>query len=495
MKVLKNLVLASLLLIPLSIAAQVSNPSVIPASPPGSCTAGVPLWAVFSTGTLYICNNGTPTAISGGGGGGVSGSGTSGFIPAWTGTTALGNSHLDDGKTTAATVTSSEPLSVQAHASAGVGSSINGYGGVPSILLLQETQTDGDATALIAALTYNPTVTSAGGQAVYSELDFSLDGTTSADNLSAVDGESYNHSNTVATTEFRGGYFYSDSPGSGSVTNQSGLVAQVDKTGSGNDAQLADAWLQSPSFGLGTGTVTQFDGLRIDQISGATHNYQIYSAGTATSYFHGGMQFDNLPTTAQTSVVGIDSSGNLYKNAASGGYPTPVTQTAAGVSELDFIPSSNPCFSSSYRDYEIRYSDIIISGSSVSFGIQFYTGSYDTGANYYENRFFGGVIAGDAATPLWTVNVNGTLLGPTGSTDSYSTSAAISGWAKFEHPGGTQTLKMGQYSSTGYVGNATTKADNFMGGYVYNNATPVTGFRVITTGTFTGTVTCQPLPQ
>jgi hypothetical protein len=68
MKVLKNLVLASLLLIPLSIAAQVSNPSVIPTSPPGSCTAGVPLWAVFSTGTLYICNNGTPTAIGGGSG-------------------------------------------------------------------------------------------------------------------------------------------------------------------------------------------------------------------------------------------------------------------------------------------------------------------------------------------------------------------------------------------------------------------------------------------
>lgn len=281
---------------------------------PSTCSPiPIAIFYVVSGGTYtpYYCLS-TNTWTQFGGGGGIGGTVSSTHLTMGTSVNTVGDSPATYANNL---FTLPEPFTVQAHSAMGVGSSVNGYNGVPSILLLQETQTDGDATALIAALTYNPSVTSAGGQAVYSELDFSLDGTTSADNLSAVDGEAYNHSNTVTTTEFRGGYFYSDSPGSGSVTNQSGLVAQVDKTGSGNDAQLADAWLQSPSFGLGTGTVTQFDGLRIDQISGATHNYQIYSAGTATSYFHGGMQFDNLPTTAQTSVVGIDSSGNLYKQS------------------------------------------------------------------------------------------------------------------------------------------------------------------------------------
>ncbi len=54
----------------------------------------------------------TTINLSGGGGGGVSGSGTTGFVPVWTGATALGDSHVDDGVTTSGTVTSSEPVSV-----------------------------------------------------------------------------------------------------------------------------------------------------------------------------------------------------------------------------------------------------------------------------------------------------------------------------------------------------------------------------------------------
>ena len=54
----------------------------------------------------------TTINLSGGGGGGVSGSGTTGFVPVWTGATALGDSHIDDGITTSGTVTSSEPVSV-----------------------------------------------------------------------------------------------------------------------------------------------------------------------------------------------------------------------------------------------------------------------------------------------------------------------------------------------------------------------------------------------
>lgn len=43
---------------------------------------------------------------------GLSGSGVTGYIPKWTSSTAIGDSHIDDGVTTAGTVTSSEPVNV-----------------------------------------------------------------------------------------------------------------------------------------------------------------------------------------------------------------------------------------------------------------------------------------------------------------------------------------------------------------------------------------------
>lgn len=46
--------------------------------------------------------------------GGITGSGTTGFLPKWSGSTALGNSAIDDGVTTPATVTSTEPIAVAA---------------------------------------------------------------------------------------------------------------------------------------------------------------------------------------------------------------------------------------------------------------------------------------------------------------------------------------------------------------------------------------------
>ena len=75
---MKKILAALIIAVAAAASAQVSNPSVIPASPPGSCTTGVPLWAVFSTGNLYICNNGTPSLVGGGGSGAGGGRGGGG---------------------------------------------------------------------------------------------------------------------------------------------------------------------------------------------------------------------------------------------------------------------------------------------------------------------------------------------------------------------------------------------------------------------------------
>jgi hypothetical protein len=71
MKVMKNLVLASFLLIPLSIAAQVSNPSIVQTlTEPASCPI-LPFYYIASSNLLYGGNgSGTCQQVNSGGGGG-----------------------------------------------------------------------------------------------------------------------------------------------------------------------------------------------------------------------------------------------------------------------------------------------------------------------------------------------------------------------------------------------------------------------------------------
>lgn len=85
---------------------------------------------IWTTGTGFGCNT-----IAGGGS--VSGSGTTNFIPLWSGSTALGNSHLDDGVTTASTVTSSEnfaaPVLQTNGTTPGEVSLVAGTGSIPTL--------------------------------------------------------------------------------------------------------------------------------------------------------------------------------------------------------------------------------------------------------------------------------------------------------------------------------------------------------------------------
>lgn len=67
----------------------------------------VGLWASGSC-TGYLKSDGTCSTPSGG----ISGSGTTGYFSLWTGTSSLGNGHLDDGATTASTITSTEPIAI-----------------------------------------------------------------------------------------------------------------------------------------------------------------------------------------------------------------------------------------------------------------------------------------------------------------------------------------------------------------------------------------------
>ena len=298
----------------------------------------------------------TGSACGSGGGGGVSGSGTTGYLPIWTGSTALGNSLLDYGVTHAGKlnvpVPSYFPITYtglpEIHAIetwqqlAPVGTPWAGTSGFGSAALYNWMSFDGDnATGTLDPVGGYAVLESIGDTqtvdqpyAWYNELD--LDGnapvnygyaeTNYAANygnatvsgwLVAADDESENDAGSV--NQLIGVNAGIHQWLGGTTTLGTPLSVGADINGAGSSyTTLHMIDISSPVRLGGTGTIGTNVGLFINEmgVAFATTPYQIYSAGTAKSYFHGSMQFDNLPTTAQTSVVGIDSSGNLYKNAA-----------------------------------------------------------------------------------------------------------------------------------------------------------------------------------
>lgn len=87
---------------------------------------GTDAWTALPFQTLTTTGTSGPATLlgtvlnvpqyAGGGTGGVSGSGTTGYFPEWMGPTALGNSPFDDGVTLAGTVSSSEPIAAPSEA-------------------------------------------------------------------------------------------------------------------------------------------------------------------------------------------------------------------------------------------------------------------------------------------------------------------------------------------------------------------------------------------
>lgn len=65
-----------------------------------------------STTTTVVQPAKSTSSSSGASASGSSGSGTTGFVPRWSSSTVIGNSHIDDGITSAGQVTVSEPLNV-----------------------------------------------------------------------------------------------------------------------------------------------------------------------------------------------------------------------------------------------------------------------------------------------------------------------------------------------------------------------------------------------
>lgn len=345
--------------------AQVSNPSIVSVTvaPSGACSSGLPNQQVISTGAQYSCQGGTWGEI-GGSSGGVSGSGTTGHLPIWTGSTALGDSLLDYGVTHAGKlnvpVPSYFPITYtglpEIHAIetwqqlAPVGTPWAGTSGFGSAALYNWMSFDGDnATGTLDPVGGYAVLESIGDTqtvdqpyAWYNELD--LDGnapvnygyaeTNYAANygnatvsgwLVAADDESENDAGSV--NQLIGVNAGIHQWLGGTTTLGTPLSVGADINGAGSSyTTLHNIDISSPVRLGTTGTIGTNVGLFIHEmgVGFAATPYQIYSAGTAPSYFHGPMQMDNLTGHGTKGPVCADASGNLYIGNNSGvGAPCP----------------------------------------------------------------------------------------------------------------------------------------------------------------------------
>lgn len=102
-------------------ASAGGGPLLFSGVPTGTCTAAQT--AINTTnGDFYSCNSGIWNKVNGG----SVGPGTTGFIPSFATSTTVGNSHCDDGVTTASTVHCSENVETTGSLTIGVGGSTAG---------------------------------------------------------------------------------------------------------------------------------------------------------------------------------------------------------------------------------------------------------------------------------------------------------------------------------------------------------------------------------
>lgn len=206
--------------------------------------------------------------------------------------------------------------------------------------------------------------------------------------------------------------------------------------------------------------------------------------------------------TAGTNIT-ITGSGTLASpysissSGAGGTFPAAVTVSGTGVTEIDFIPGTNQCFSASYQHYIISFYDLQNTGTAANFGLQIYTGgAFDTTTGHYaEGRAIAQLNAN--TTGLVQAGTGGGALFDLGAANSSTASNTVfyRGSIEVMNPlSGTNrqawTGDITQYDSSSQ------NTYHLNNGYFYTQTTSVTGFRVYAGGqTFSGTVTCQPMPH
>ncbi len=199
-----------------------------------------------------------------------------------------------------------------------------------------------------------------------------------------------------------------------------------------------------------------------------------------------GVTLTGTPAVGQVPTA-TSSSAATWQN----GYPVPTTITPSGVASATITS----VITSAYRDYELRLSDITFSGvNHLTMQVSTDNGStWDTAATYYNAYHYTSLTsAGDGFShDAGVVGFNVIWLSPVASNKASGCSAR---YTLFNPLSATlQKRMMGQLTQEQNSDNNTYVITM---GFVYDNINAINALKFIATaGTFSGTITLQPLPQ
>jgi hypothetical protein len=321
----------------------------------GGSTPNLSVATATSTTLGVVKPDGTTITISGGilsgASSGVGGSGTTGFLPIWTSSTAIGNSHLDE-VTNPGFLTIGEPVLIPTFIGSGA-SAIGLTLGIPTGAVSNQGLWSGDPAssldAYLAALLPFYTnvfarVEGVGNQgSVVSLAQSSLGSAEGFDSYSRLIG-SVSGNSAVALY----GEASSDSSGSGIVLL--GVEAFVLNTGTGTVDNAIGLYVNSPSV-TGGGSITNSFGLYVDDqiASGVVTPWAVYTNGTAPSLFGGSVTVASLKIGANTvipsTVTGFHGTGagdvavQLSDGTGTSGHPA-VFDATGGITDGGAFPVS-----------------------------------------------------------------------------------------------------------------------------------------------------------
>jgi len=181
-----------------------------------------------------------------------------------------------------------------------------------------------------------------------------------------------------------------------------------------------------------------------------------------------------------------------YRASAPTSYPTPVTLVASNSAELDFTT----CISSSYRDYELRFSDVTPASTTQNILVQLSTNggsSYDTTSGHYVLGYaYVGVNASTSLAGAPSTGLTGFYMGGYAS----GTPGTVDGTLRLFNLPNSTSFKRSTALLMSDNGTTSSSTVDFVG-TLYNQTAAVNAARVIASSgnIASGTVVCQPLPQ
>lgn len=321
---------------------------------------------------------------------------------------------------------------------------------------------------------------------------------------SAVTGIQLFQNGSAATNSIIGGvtmaghYTFSSSENGWQMVDASGVIQQ--SGGGGGGGTVSSVGLSLPSQFAVSGSPVTGSGTLTAAWNNQTPNTVLAGpngGSPAAPAFRALVPLD-LPVGSNTQLGALQVDGTTITASAgiitaASSFPAPTVVSGSAVTEIDITSA----ITSAHRDYQVRISNLVFnSGSGVTAFLQFSTNNgstYDTTAANYN---YGGNFAqlkGGTTSGAHAGQSSGGFVLDGSSTDTFSAGNVISIELTLFNPLDTSTaIKLMTFNTLFYLGS--TSVWQSRGAIYYANASGVNALRIITTGTFTGTITCQPLP-